>query len=64
MGQSGVLGRVWFTSISTYAQRSGISGSDFWLFEVMLRAVDDEYLLWAGEKYEEELKKLKNKGGG
>lgn len=58
-GAMGGLGRIYFASISDYADRYGIAGSDFDDLVTLLRAVDDEYVAFQNEQAKAEADKHK-----
>ena len=43
-----------YPAISTYAKDHGITGHDYEIFVVMIRAMDAEFLTWLAEKREQE----------
>ena len=50
MGDMGGMGRIYWRAINQYAVRDDIEGSDFDDFVTFIRALDDEFLSFVGEK--------------
>lgn len=55
----GGLGRIYYQTISLYAEDHGIVGSAFDEFLILLRAIDDEFVAVQNERAKAEAEKNK-----